>query len=206
MIGFIQLFVDVESGVRALGAQKTARAAPKKHGHETGDSHGIYNLTTQNAPFIATAQAFNLPVTAQRATGNRMKLQPDRLDVQSILGYGPGWVGLGSKGVAEKIEQSIVIGSRGEKFNWDCPNFEALTPEHFSRIAEYRPELVIFGSGTRLRFAHPSLLRTLIDQRIGVETMDTLAACRTYNILAGEGRQVIAALLIETVPPQQSKG
>ena len=126
-----------------------------------------------------------------------MKLQPDRLEVQSILGYGPGWVGLGSMGVAEKIERSIVIGSRGEKFDWDCNCFEQLSPEHFARLAESRPELVIFGSGERLRFVNPSLMRALID-RIGVETMDTLAACRTYNILAGEGRRVIAALLIET--------
>jgi uncharacterized protein len=41
------------------------------------------------------------------------------------------------------------------------------------------------------------LLRTLMTRRIGIETMDTVAACRTYNILAGEGRHVVAALLIE---------
>jgi uncharacterized protein len=127
-----------------------------------------------------------------------MKLQPDRLDVQSILGYGPGWVGLGTNGVAEKIEHSIVIGSRGEKFDWNCTRFDQLTAEHFALLAETQPELVIFGSGARLRFVPPAFLRALMEQRIGVETMDTLAACRTYNILAGEGRQVIAALLIET--------
>lgn len=127
-----------------------------------------------------------------------MKLQPDRLDVQSILGYGPGWVGLGSNGIAEKIEHSIVIGSRGEKFEWNCTRFEQLTAEHFALLAATQPELVIFGSGSRLRFPPPAFLRTLMQRRIGVETMDTLAACRTYNILAGEGRQVIAALLIET--------
>lgn len=127
-----------------------------------------------------------------------MKLQPDRLDVQSILGYGPGWVGLGSNGVAEKIEHSIVIGSRGEKFDWDCTRFEHLTAEHFARLAATQPELVIFGSGSRLRFPPPAFLRGLMEHRIGIETMDTLAACRTYNILAGEGRQVLAALLIET--------
>ena len=127
-----------------------------------------------------------------------MKLQPDRLDVQSILGYGPGWIGLGSNGVAEKIEHSIVIGSRGEKFDWLCSRFEELTEEHFSRLADSRPELVIFGSGTRLRFPPPVFLRGLMAQRIGIETMDTLAACRTYNILAGEGRNVITALLMET--------
>ena len=127
-----------------------------------------------------------------------MKLQPDKLDVQSILGYGPGWVGLGYNGVAEKIERSIVIGSRGEKFDWQCARFEDLTEEHFTSLAATQPELVIFGSGARLRFAPPAFMRALMHKRIGIETMDTLAACRTYNILAGEGRQVIAALLIET--------
>ena len=126
-----------------------------------------------------------------------MKLQPDRLDVQSILGYGQGWVGLGHNGVAEKIEHSIVIGSRGEKFEWHCARFEDLTEEHFTRLVVTMPELVIFGSGARLRFTPPAFMRALMAKRIGIETMDTLAACRTYNVLAGEGRQVIAALLIE---------
>ena len=135
---------------------------------------------------------YNAEILAQA-----MKLQPDRLDVQSILGYGPGWVGLGSQGVAEKIERSIVIGSRGEKFDWHCTRFDQLTEAHFALLAETQPELVIFGSGTRLRFAPPALMRALMQNRIGIETMDTLAACRTYNILAGEGRHVLAALLIE---------
>ena len=126
-----------------------------------------------------------------------MKLQPYRLDVQAILGYGPGWVGLGSNGVAEKIERSVVIGSRGEKFDWNCAHFEDLTEEHFTMLAATQPELVIFGSGARLRFPPPAFMRALMQRRIGIETMDTLAACRTYNILAGEGRQVIAALLVE---------
>lgn len=126
-----------------------------------------------------------------------MKLQPDRLDVQSILAYGTGWVGLGNNGVAEKIDYSVVIGSRGEKLPWDCQRFEQLTAEHFALLAGMKPELVIFGSGTRLRFPPPAFLRGLMAQRIGIETMDTLAACRTYNILAGEGRHVVAALLIE---------
>jgi len=127
-----------------------------------------------------------------------MKLQPDRLDVQSILAYGAGWVGLGNNGIAEKIDYSVVIGSRGEKLAWNCPRFEQLNAGHFALLADMKPELVIFGSGTRLRFAPPAFLRGLMSQRIGIETMDTLAACRTYNILAGEGRHVVAALLIES--------
>jgi uncharacterized protein len=126
-----------------------------------------------------------------------MKLQPDRLDVQSILAYGSGWVGLGNNGVAEKIDYSVVIGSRGEKFAWNCTSFDQLSADHFALLANLKPELVIFGSGKRLRFPPPSFLRALMAQRIGLETMDTLAACRTYNILAGEGRHVIAALLID---------
>jgi uncharacterized protein len=61
-----------------------------------------------------------------------------------------------------------------------------------------RPELVLFGSGTRLRFPRPEWLQALVALGIGLETMDTAAACRTYNILAGEGRHVVAALLLET--------
>ena len=129
-----------------------------------------------------------------------MKLQPDRLDVQSILGYGPGWVGLGHNGLAEKIERSVVIGSRGERFDWGCENFDQLTERHFALLTASQPELVIFGSGTRLRFPPAAFLRSVMQKRIGLETMDTLAACRTYNILAGEGRKVIAALLIESPP------
>jgi uncharacterized protein len=54
----------------------------------------------------------------------------------------------------------------------------------------------VFGSGPSLKFAPPALMRALMQRRIGVETMDTPAACRTYNILVGEGRQVVAALLV----------
>jgi len=58
----------------------------------------------------------------------------------------------------------------------------------------------LFGSGSRLRFAPPAWLQPLMARRIGVETMDTQAACRTFNILSGEGRNVIAALILDTPP------
>jgi uncharacterized protein len=57
--------------------------------------------------------------------------------------------------------------------------------------------MVIFGSGSKLKFPSPDLQRALMAARIGLETMDTLAACRTYNILAGEGRHVLAVLLAD---------
>jgi uncharacterized protein len=123
-----------------------------------------------------------------------MKLQPDKFDAPSITGYGPGWIGLNS----EKITRSVVIGSKGERIEWRCDSFSDLTTAHFDQLAELGPELVLFGSGQRLRFPQPVWLAGLARRRIGLETMDTAAACRTYNILAGEGRHVLVALLLET--------
>ncbi len=123
-----------------------------------------------------------------------MKLQPDKFDTQSISGYGPGWVAIDG----ERTDDSLVLGARGERFAWNCRSFAELTPAHFERLAELDAELIIFGSGLRNRFPPPAWLQALMARRIGLETMDTAAACRTYNILAGEGRHVVAALLLET--------
>jgi uncharacterized protein len=123
-----------------------------------------------------------------------MKLQPHRFDMQSITAYGPGWVGVDG----EKITASVVLGSRGQRLAWHCERFADLTPAHFAQLAELECELVLFGSGLRNRFPPPAWLQALMARRIGLETMDTHAACRTYNILASEGRKVAAALLIDT--------
>lgn len=124
-----------------------------------------------------------------------MKLQPDQSDVQTINGYGPGWVGV----AGEKITHSVIIGSRGERIAW-AARFEDLGPEHFVTLAEMGVEVVIFGSGSRIRFPKPAWLAPLAARRIGIETMDSAAACRTYNILAQEGRVVAVALLVEQTP------
>jgi len=123
-----------------------------------------------------------------------MKLQPDIISVQSISGYGPGWIGV----AGEKITTSVVIGSGGERQAWACNCFEDLGQSHFAELAAMDAELIIFGSGKRIRFPQPVWLQPLIEKRIGIETMDTEAACRTYNILAAEGRRVVAALLLES--------
>jgi uncharacterized protein len=65
-------------------------------------------------------------------------------------------------------------------------------------LAKSGAELIIFGSGQRLRFPQPGWLAPLMAMGIGLETMDTAAACRTYNILASEGRKVVVVLLLET--------
>lgn len=97
----------------------------------------------------------------------------------------------------EPHRASLLVPWRGEVQGWHLARFEELAASHFEQILALRPELVIFGSGSRIRFAKPALYRSLIEARIGVETMDLAAACRTYNVLASEGRAVLAALLIE---------
>jgi uncharacterized protein len=123
-----------------------------------------------------------------------MKLHPDKFDVPAITGYGPGWIGLNG----ERISASVVISSRGQRLEWSCDSFSALTAAHFEQLAGLDAELVVFGSGRQLRFPPPAWLAGLMARRIGLETMDTEAACRTYNVLASEGRNVVAALLLES--------
>ena len=123
-----------------------------------------------------------------------MKLQAERAEgSNAITRHGPD--GVIVNGTA--YTHSVIVPWAGSVGAWDVAAFEALTEAHFAALAQASPELVIFGSGARLRFVKPALLRPLIERRIGVETMDSAAACRTYNVLLAEGRAVVAALLFE---------
>ena len=123
-----------------------------------------------------------------------MKLQPDRQpSLNTVSAYGSNYIEIN----AQRYDQSIILGPEGPVLEWSCSRFEDLKIEDFELIADQKPGVVIFGSGQKIRFPRPELLKPLIQARIGVETMDLQAACRTYNILMAEGRNVIAALLIE---------
>jgi uncharacterized protein len=128
-----------------------------------------------------------------------LKLQADRIEGRNAIARHS------ASGVivnGEAYTHSLIVPWQGEPTVWPVSGFEALQPEHFAALevmAEAGLQLVVFGSGSRLRFPHPSLLAGLMRARIGVETMDTPAACRTYNVLLAEGRAVVAALLFEPV-------
>jgi uncharacterized protein len=122
-----------------------------------------------------------------------MKLQPDRFETLSVQAHGPGWIMVGG----EQYTQSVVLSSGGQVLDWACKSLDDAQPEHFETLLQFNPEVVVFGSGLKLRFVKPAVLRALIEAGVGVETMDTPAAARTFNILAGEGRRVVAALIIE---------
>ncbi|ODS60890.1 MAG: hypothetical protein ABS38_12040 [Acidovorax sp. SCN 68-22] len=126
-----------------------------------------------------------------------MKFSPERIDAQSISGYGPGWVAVGG----EKIHDSVILGAQGLRTPWPVPSFEQLTAEHIAELATLEAEVMLLGTGERTRFVHPRWLAPLLARRIGLEAMDSFAACRTYNILAGEGRNVVLALIIAPPAP-----
>jgi len=97
----------------------------------------------------------------------------------------------------EILRNSLIISPVQLIRDWPPQTFEELNREHFDRLSELEPEIVLFGSGETLRWPDPALLSSLIDNGIGVEVMDTAAACRTYNILTADGRNFAAALLVK---------
>lgn len=126
-----------------------------------------------------------------------MKFQPDTFAGTNAISRHEGgavWVN------GERFEGALLVPWKGEVRAWAPDSLAALAPLHFEQVLSLQPELVIFGSGSRLSFIAPSLYRSLIDARIGLETMDSAAACRTYNVLAAEGRSVVAALLPAIAP------
>ena len=133
-------------------------------------------------------------VPAAFADRKPMKFQPERSSAQTIRAQGPGWIAV----EADRITESVILGSSGLRRHWNCASFDQLTPAHFAELAELDAEVIIFGSGSRNRFPPAAWLQPLMVRRLGLETMDTAAACRTYNILAGEGRNVAVALILET--------
>jgi uncharacterized protein len=109
-----------------------------------------------------------------------------------VTGLGPGWIRIG----AEEYRENVVLSSGAVATGWAAAGFDGLTAEDFAQLLAQKPEVVLFGAGPAIRFPHPRLTSALTDAGVGVEVMDTPAACRTFNILTAEGRSVVAALLL----------
>ncbi len=97
----------------------------------------------------------------------------------------------------ETLNNSLIISPVQLIRDWPPQSFNELKAAHFSQLTELRPEIVLFGTGDVLRWPEPALLAPLYQEGIGVEIMDTAAACRTYNILMADARNFIAALLMK---------
>lgn len=95
------------------------------------------------------------------------------------------------------LNRSFIIAPKHLVENWTPENLQELSMQHLQAITDLNPELVILGTGRVLQFPDPQLTESLLLKGIGVEIMDTAAACRTYNVLMHEGRHVVAALILD---------
>ena len=80
--------------------------------------------------------------------------------------------------------------------DWQATDFVSLEEAHFAQILALKPEVVLLGTGEKHQFLHPKIVQSLTAQGIPLECMTTAAACRTYNFLMSEGRNVAAALIL----------
>ncbi len=96
-----------------------------------------------------------------------------------------------------RLEGSFIVTPERLIADWPVRSIDDLDAAALAPLAELGCSIVLLGTGARQRFPAPALLRTLYERRIGVEIMDSGAACRTYNILAAEGRPVAAAVILE---------
>ncbi|MCX7628113.1 MAG: Mth938-like domain-containing protein [Methylophilaceae bacterium] len=109
-----------------------------------------------------------------------------------VTGYGSGWIEID----ATRHFASLILTPHQLLTDWPVGDFEALSAGAFQPALALNPEILLLGTGDRLRFPAAAVLQPLIDAKLGYEVMSTAAACRTYNILMAEGRRVAAALIL----------
>ncbi len=110
----------------------------------------------------------------------------------AFTGYGEGYVLINR----ERYERSVVVLPERLVTDWEATSFDALTAGHLEALLALEPEILLLGTGAKLRFPRADIVAPLVRARVGYEVMDVQAACRTYNILMAEERRVAAALLL----------
>ncbi len=119
--------------------------------------------------------------------------QPATINV--VRAYAPGVLRIGERA----FSRSLIVTAATIIEGWRPLSMEELQAADLEPLLELRPEVLLIGSGARQKFPERATLAALYAARIGFEIMDTGAACRTYNVLAAEGRNVAAALIVEPV-------
>ena len=124
-----------------------------------------------------------------------MKLHSDpQSSLNTITGYGIGYIEVNSK----VYPHALIVQPEGEISPWPVSAFADLSSDNLASLCVFKPELIIIGTGKKQQFLKLELIKPLIQAKIGFEMMDSQAACRTYNILMNEGRQVLAAIILDT--------
>lgn len=111
----------------------------------------------------------------------------------TFTAYGAAYVAV--NGVSH--HRSLIVSPTHLDDAWPVTSVADLSADALARIPAENGTIVLLGTGSRQRFPAPQLLRPLLSAGVAIEVMDNFAACRTYNILAAEGRQVVAALIVE---------
>jgi uncharacterized protein len=123
-----------------------------------------------------------------------MKLTDDTIGGAFLVrSYAPGEVRVGET----VLRRSCLLRRDQLVSDWRPQSIEELTADDLDEVFALQPEIVVIGSGARQRFPPTALTAALLARGIGCEVMDTGAACRTYNVLASEGRAVVAALFVQ---------
>ena len=117
--------------------------------------------------------------------------QPEGLNL--FTGYGDDYVIINGE---RYTQSSLLITPNDILLDWQVKDFTALQPQHFEAFIAQQPEITLLGTGSRLQFPHPRLSAALSNAGIGLEVMDTKAACRTYNILVAEGRRAVVGIIM----------
>ena len=118
--------------------------------------------------------------------------QDSQDDGYVITAYGDNSVSINGK----SFKQSLIITRTKLNENWEVSAVELLQADHINQILAFKPELIIIGTGDKLIFPAVEVYSGILEHGIGVDFMDTQAACRTYNILMSEGRHIVAGLIL----------
>lgn len=108
-----------------------------------------------------------------------------------VTAYSPDGIALGT----QRLTGPLAVSADQLLHPWSVAPLEALAEAHFAPLLAWQPEILLLGTGERQRFPPASLMAALLSRRVGLEVMDSRAACRTYNVLVGESRAVVLALL-----------
>lgn len=120
-----------------------------------------------------------------------MKLEIETSDAFRVRSWRPGELRIGQ----DVWRRPVLLNARGV-LPWALEDGEAITLDHLAPLIAGRPDVILLGTGERQSFPSPELGLGLLNRGIGLEVMDTSAACRTYNVLLSEGRSVAAALRV----------
>ena len=140
-----------------------------------------------------------------------MKFNLEKTSGVRIHAYDPGVVTLavpadlefpeGAEPVTDEpslclVSRNLIISSNAIHYKESPDSYETLDGGHFEFALSFEPEILLLGTGDRIQFPTADLMSLPATRGIGLEVMDTAAACRTFNILVGENRQVVAILLM----------